>query len=101
MDSTMLLMPCRPGPSNEPNSFCAPWPASRPPTVRRSKRSAPSVMLPLLFVDLIGRLDRLAHAPFQGLRAVDVVRRFRQAAWREAQLLQLVEVGDVVLVAQR
>src|SRR3989454_1270022 len=43
IDSSHPAVPAMPWPPNQPNSFCAPWPATSRPTTRRKVRSIASI----------------------------------------------------------
>src|SRR5207248_213368 len=44
-DSSQPAVPFRPGPLNQPKSFCDPWPANNPPTVNRKISSPRSLIV--------------------------------------------------------
>src|SRR5712692_6286792 len=49
IDSKMAAVPFKPDPPNQPENFCAPWPASSPPVVSRKTRSPVSRIVLSLF----------------------------------------------------
>jgi hypothetical protein len=49
MDSSQPLVPSKPYPPHQPNSFCAPWPVMSPPSTTR-KTSAARLTTPITFL---------------------------------------------------
>src|SRR5437588_1085461 len=45
IDSSQPAVPLRPGPLNQPKSFCDPWPANNPPTASRKISSPRSLIV--------------------------------------------------------